>query len=81
MSNDNDIHELRKSFLTQTRSKLIHYHEAHPNSGLLTRILNLVDEGLVQDQFGVCLRNDLVINERSGIRGWKNVKLVQTVPG
>ena len=47
MSNDNDIHELRKSFLTQTRSKLIHYHEAHPNSGLLTRILNLVDEGLI----------------------------------
>ena len=35
---------------------------------------------LVQDQFGICLRNDLVIDERSGIRGWKNVKLIQALP-
>jgi hypothetical protein len=36
---------------------------------------------LIQEQFGMCLRNDLQIDERSGVRGWKNVKLLsQTVP-
>ena len=34
---------------------------------------------LIQEQFGVRLRNDLVVDERVGIRGWKNVKL-QTGP-
>ena len=36
---------------------------------------------LIQEQFGVCLRNDLVIDERQGVRGWKNVKMLQTGPG
>ncbi len=31
---------------------------------------------IVQEQFGVRLRNDLRIDERSGVRGWKNVKMV-----
>lgn len=34
---------------------------------------------LIQEQFGVRLRNDLVVDERGGVRGWKNVKL-QTAP-
>jgi hypothetical protein len=34
---------------------------------------------LIQEQFGVRLRNDLVVDERGGVRGWKNVKL-QTPP-
>jgi hypothetical protein len=33
----------------------------------------------VQERFAVCLRNDLKIDERSGVRGWKNLKL-QTLP-
>ena len=47
MSNNNDTQELHKSFLNQTRSKLIHYHEAHPNQGLLTRLLNLIDKDAI----------------------------------
>jgi len=35
---------------------------------------------IVQEQFGVRLRNDLRIDERSGVRGWKNVRLNQTLP-
>ena len=35
---------------------------------------------LVQEQFGVSLRNDLKIDERQGVRGWKNMGLNQTVP-
>ena len=31
---------------------------------------------IVQEQFGVRLRNDLRIDERSGVRGWKNVGMV-----
>jgi len=34
---------------------------------------------LIQEQFGVRLRNDLVVDERGGVRGWKNVRL-QTLP-
>lgn len=34
----------------------------------------------VQEKFAVSLRNDLKIDERSGVRGWKNVK-IQTMPG
>ena len=34
---------------------------------------------LIQEQFGVRLRNDLVVDERGGVRGWKNVRL-QTGP-
>jgi hypothetical protein len=34
----------------------------------------------VQEKFAVCLRNDLKIDERSGVRGWKNVCMIQTVP-
>ena len=30
---------------------------------------------LIHEQFGVRLRNDLVVDERGGVRGWKNVKL------
>jgi len=36
---------------------------------------------LIRDQFNVCLRNDLKIDERQGVRGWKNVKMVQTGMG
>lgn len=35
----------------------------------------------VQEKFAVCLRNDLKIDERTGVRGWKNVGMVQTGPG
>jgi len=36
---------------------------------------------MIRDQFNVCLRNDLKIDERQGVRGWKNVGyLNQTVP-
>ena len=34
---------------------------------------------LIHEQFGVRLRNDLVVDERGGVRGWKNVKF-QTGP-
>jgi len=34
---------------------------------------------LIKEQFDVCLRNDLVVDGRQGVRGWKNVKLIQTV--
>ena len=37
---------------------------------------------LIKDQFDVCLRNDLRIDERQGVRGWKNLRMLnQTVPG
>ncbi len=35
---------------------------------------------LIRDQFNVALRNDLVVDERQGVRGWKNLRLSQTVP-
>jgi hypothetical protein len=35
---------------------------------------------LIRDQFNVALRNDLVVDERQGVRGWKNLRLTQTVP-
>jgi hypothetical protein len=35
---------------------------------------------LIRDEFQVSLRNDLVMNGKSGVRGWKNVKLNQTLP-
>ena len=35
---------------------------------------------IIQDEFAVGLRNDLVVDGKSGIRGWKNVRLVQSVP-
>jgi len=36
---------------------------------------------LIRDEFNVALRNDLVVDERQGVRGWKNVKLLsQTMP-
>ncbi len=34
---------------------------------------------LIHEKFGVRLRNDLVVDERGGVRGWKNVRL-QTWP-
>ncbi len=33
----------------------------------------------MQEKFAICLRNDLVIDARSGVRGWKNVGFNQTV--
>jgi hypothetical protein len=36
---------------------------------------------LIREQFDVALRNDLVVDERSGVRGWKNLRLNQTLPG
>lgn len=35
---------------------------------------------LIREQFDVALRNDLNLDERSGIRGWKGVKLLQASP-
>lgn len=35
---------------------------------------------LIKDEFDVALRNDLVVDGRQGVRGWKNVKLIQTGP-
>ena len=35
---------------------------------------------IIQDEFTVGLRNDLVVDGKSGIRGWKNVRLVQSLP-
>jgi hypothetical protein len=35
---------------------------------------------LIRDEFNIALRNDLVVDGRQGVRGWKNVKLSQTVP-
>ena len=36
---------------------------------------------MVKEQFGVCLRNDLPGDGLSGVRGWKNVRLLQSGPG
>jgi hypothetical protein len=33
---------------------------------------------LIMEEFDVALRNDL---DCAGVRGWKNVRLVQAVPG
>lgn len=33
---------------------------------------------LIKSQFDVCLRNDLKIDERQGVRGWKDLSLNQT---
>jgi len=35
---------------------------------------------MIRDEFNVCLRNDLVVDGKPGNRGWKNVRLRQTVP-
>jgi hypothetical protein len=35
---------------------------------------------MIRDEFNVGLRNDLVVGNRAGIRGWKNVRL-QVMPG
>jgi hypothetical protein len=35
---------------------------------------------MVRDEFNVALRNDLVVDGRQGVRGWKNLR-IQTVPG
>lgn len=35
---------------------------------------------MIKDAYNVCLRNDLVVDDRQGVRGWKNVALNQTVP-
>ena len=35
---------------------------------------------LIRDQFNVALRNDLPGIDGGGVRGWKNVRLIQTVP-
>ena len=36
---------------------------------------------LIRDEFNVALRNDLILDGRQGVRGWKNVKLLsQTQP-
>jgi hypothetical protein len=37
--------------------------------------------GLIRNEFDASLRNDLVVDGRQGVRGWKNVRLKQTVPG
>jgi hypothetical protein len=34
---------------------------------------------LIRDQFDVALRNDLVVDEGQGVRGWKNLRLSQTM--
>jgi len=34
----------------------------------------------IRDEFNVALRNDLVVDGRQGVRGWKDVRLAQTVP-
>lgn len=36
---------------------------------------------MIKQQFDACLRNDLRIDERQGVRGWKNLRLNQTGPG
>ena len=63
-------------------------HSATINSSLVKeRNLDLIKRSdfkglvapLIQEQFGVHLRNDLVLDERGGVRGWNNVRL-QTGP-
>ena len=36
---------------------------------------------LIKNEFDVALRNDLVVDGRQGVRGWKHVRLNQTGPG
>lgn len=33
---------------------------------------------LIKNERAVCLRNELRVDERKGVRGWKNVKMIQT---
>ena len=35
---------------------------------------------IVKQEFDVALRNDLVVDGKQGIRGWKNVRLNQALP-
>jgi hypothetical protein len=40
-----------------------------------------VVEPLIRDQFNICLRNDLRIDDHRGVRGWKNVRYAgRTLP-
>src|SRR5260221_68579 len=48
MSNVNSETELRDSFLQQSRARLMHYAEAHTDNGLKLRLLNLIDDGLIE---------------------------------
>ena len=36
---------------------------------------------MITSQFNVALRNDLAEDGKSGVRGWKNVRMLQTGPG
>jgi RecA-family ATPase len=40
--------ELNDSFLQQTRTKLMHYADAHTDAGLKRRVLNLIDARLIE---------------------------------
>ncbi len=77
--------------LTSEPGQILRLHEAYTSFLGLLKERNLpvikrsdfkaVVGPLIREQFDVALRNDLAADDKQGVRGWKNVKLVQTVPG
>ena len=61
MSNVSTEKQLHDSFLHQTRTKLIHYADAHTAEGLKLRMLNLIDQGVIEftDVDEICKVNPL----------------------
>jgi hypothetical protein len=79
------------SLLTSEPGQVLRLHDAYASFLHLLKEKNLpeikrsdfkaVVGPLIREQFDVALRNDLGAEEGQGVRGWKGVKLLQTVPG
>ena len=77
--------------LTSEPGQILKLHEAYTTFLALLKERDLpnikrsdfkaVAGPLIREQFDVALRNDLPGTDGGGVRGWKNVKLVRTVPG
>jgi hypothetical protein len=80
-----------EQLLTSEPGQVLRLHDAYTSFLRLLKEKNLpeikrcdfqaVVGPLIREQFDVALRNDLGADEGQGVRGWKNVRLLQTVPG
>jgi len=78
------------SLLTAEPGQILKLQEAYSVFRALLKQRNLPDiqrgdfkavvAPLIRDQFNCALRNDLQIEEKTGQRGWKNMKLAQSMP-
>ena len=79
------------SLLTKEPGTILKLHDAYTFFRVLLKDRSLPDikrsdfsavvGPLMREHFDVALRNDLSLDERHGIRGWKGVKLLQSMPG